>query len=77
LNPNLTFGFYVLGTPLAATFISAAIIILCLGAFRCWKQQEALVRGKVYAGGWEMVVVMVLSILVSIVLWLLFDIQLI
>lgn len=63
--PNLTFGFFVVGVPLAAIFIFAAIVIVCIGAFRFWRQQSAMVRGKVWAGGWEVNVIMVGSILVS------------
>jgi uncharacterized membrane protein YidH (DUF202 family) len=64
-NPDADFGFFVTGTPLAACFIIAAIIVLSLGAIRFWKQQSAIVRGKVIAGGWEINVIMIGSLLVS------------
>ncbi|KAF2636211.1 hypothetical protein P280DRAFT_410070 [Massarina eburnea CBS 473.64] len=63
-HPNLTIGFFVLGIPLATVFIGFGIIVLLIGAYRFWRQQNAMVRGKVYAGGWEITVIMVLSILV-------------
>lgn len=53
------------GTPLAACFIIAAIIVLSLGAVRFWRQQSAIVRGKVIAGGWEINVIMIGAILVG------------
>lgn len=55
--PNRTFGFYVLGTPLACVCIAAAIVVLLLGSYRFWRQQNAILRGKVHAGGWELNVV--------------------
>lgn len=64
LAPNTVFGYYVAGEPLAGCFISASIVVVLLGAIRFWRQQNAMVRGKVWAGGWEIVLIMVLSILV-------------
>jgi len=61
-NPDLEFGFYVVGIPLAACFIGSAIVVVLLGAVRFWRQQRAIVRGKVWAGGWEINVVMGMSI---------------
>jgi uncharacterized membrane protein YidH (DUF202 family) len=66
--PDQKFGFYVVGIPLAACFIIAAVIVVLLGAFRFWRQQSAMVRGKILAGGWEINVIMVGSILVSFAL---------
>lgn len=70
VNPNLNLGFFVLGIPLAATFIGFGAVVLLVGAFRFWRQQNAMMHGKVYAGGWEISVVMVVSIAVSSVLFL-------
>jgi hypothetical protein len=64
-TPNPVFGFYVIGIPLAAIFEGAALVVLLVGAFRFWRQQNAIVRGKVFAGGWEIVFIMVLVIVVS------------
>lgn len=64
-NPNPTLGFYVIGLPLSMTFIGMAILVLLVGAFRFWKLQNGLVRGKAYTGGWEVLLVMGLSALVS------------
>jgi uncharacterized membrane protein YidH (DUF202 family) len=65
LNPNPTIGFYVIGKPLSVTFIGMAIFVLLVGAIRFWRLQDALVRGKALAGGWEIFVIMALSALVS------------
>jgi uncharacterized membrane protein YidH (DUF202 family) len=64
-TPSTSFGFYIAGEPLAGCFIVAAIVVVLVGAIRFWRQQSAMVRGKVWAGGWEVYVIMVLSILVS------------
>ena len=64
-HPDAEFGFFVTGKPLAACFIGAAIVVVGLGAIRFWRQQSAMSRGKVWAGGWEVKVIMVLAVLVS------------
>jgi uncharacterized membrane protein YidH (DUF202 family) len=52
-TPNSIFGFYVLGKPLACICQGAAIYSLLLGAYRVWRIQNAMVRGKTIAGGFE------------------------
>lgn len=64
-NPNLTYGFYVIGRPLSATFISMAIVVMLVGTIRFWRVQRALLRGKALMGGWEVLLVMGLCALVS------------
>lgn len=64
-NPNQHFGFYVVGRPLSIMFIGMAIVVVLVGAYRFWKLQNALIRGKAYTGGWEVLLIMILSILVS------------
>jgi uncharacterized membrane protein YidH (DUF202 family) len=64
-NPDPDFGFYVIGTPLSIMFIGMAIVVLLIGASRFWRLQNALVRGKARTGGWEVLLVMGLSALVS------------
>lgn len=51
--PNSVFGFYVLGKPLACICQGCAIYFLLLGAYRSWRHQHAIVRGKALAGGLE------------------------
>jgi len=52
-DPNSVFGFYVLGKPLACICQGSAIYSLLLGAYRSWRHQHAIVRGKAIAGGLE------------------------
>lgn len=59
---STSFGFYVTGEPLAACFIASSIVVVLLGAFRFWRQQGAMTRGKVWAGGWEVYTTMALAI---------------
>jgi uncharacterized membrane protein YidH (DUF202 family) len=53
-----------IGTPLAASLLG--MLVLLIGALNFWRQQAALVRGKVWARGWEIVVIMGMSLLVSL-----------
>ena len=53
VKPNKTFGFYALSIPLSCACIGSAMVVLILGAYRFWRQQNAILRGKVHAGGWE------------------------
>ncbi|KAK5278607.1 hypothetical protein LTR16_008431, partial [Cryomyces antarcticus] len=62
-SPSPVFGYFILGKPLAAVFEGAAILMTLLGAYRSWRQQNAMVRGKVWAGGWEILAVMAGSLL--------------
>jgi uncharacterized membrane protein YidH (DUF202 family) len=64
-NPNPQIGFYVIGEPLSVAFIGTAIFVLFVGAIRFWRLQNALVRGKALAGGWELFVIIGISALVS------------
>jgi len=54
-SPDKIFGFYVLGKPLACICQGAAIYTLFIGAFRTWRTQNAMVRGKAISGGIEIV----------------------
>lgn len=54
-HPNTTFGFYMIGKSLACTCQGAAIYLLMIGAFRTWRCQNALVRGKAIYGGFEII----------------------
>ncbi|KAF2266045.1 hypothetical protein CC78DRAFT_415480, partial [Lojkania enalia] len=69
VNPSPDLGFFMLGKPLAAAFIGCSLVTLLFGAYRFWKQQDAMVRGKVFAGGWEITIIMAGSILVSTLLF--------
>jgi hypothetical protein len=52
-QPSAIFGFYVLGKPLACICQGTAIYSLLLGAYRSWRIQNALARGKTISGGFE------------------------
>ena len=52
--PSKTLGFFVLGIPLACVLIVAAMLVQVLGTIRFWRQQNAILRGKVHVGGWEL-----------------------
>ncbi|CZR55219.1 uncharacterized protein PAC_05106 [Phialocephala subalpina] len=54
-TPSPFFGFYVLGKPLSGICQGAAIYTLIIGAFRTWRSQNAIVRGKAISGGFEIV----------------------
>ncbi|KAF2235006.1 hypothetical protein EV356DRAFT_500928 [Viridothelium virens] len=55
LDPSRTFGYFVLGKPLAAILECVAMITALIGAHRFWRQQTAMRRGTCWAGGWEIV----------------------
>ncbi|EUC32366.1 hypothetical protein COCCADRAFT_37672 [Bipolaris zeicola 26-R-13] len=57
-HPQPHFGFYKIGKPLSATFICMGIVVVLVGAIRFWRLQNALMRGKAIAAGWEVNVVM-------------------
>lgn len=65
ISPDPEIGFYIFGEPLSVAFIGMAIFVLLVGAIRFWRLQNALVRGKALAGGWEILLVMATSALVS------------
>jgi len=54
-TPNAIFGFYVLGKPLSCICQGTAIYVLLIGAFRTWRTQNAIIRGKAISGGFEIV----------------------
>ncbi|KAJ5400283.1 hypothetical protein N7465_010772 [Penicillium sp. CMV-2018d] len=47
-------SFYEVGIPLSVVCHFVAVVVALIGAFRFWRQQNAIARGKVYAGGWEL-----------------------
>ena len=63
-RPNKQIGYFVLGIPLACIFIGAAMVVQLMGTYRFWRQQNAMLRGKVHAGGWEINVIAVVYLVV-------------
>ena len=68
-TPNLRMGFFVLGIPLACVCLGASMVITTLGAYRFWKQQNAMARGKVHVGGWEINFIAGTALVVCVVLY--------
>jgi hypothetical protein len=58
-------SFYEVAIPLSVACHAVAIVVALIGAFRFWRQQNAIARGKVYAGGWELNSVGILLFAVS------------
>ncbi|OQE02818.1 hypothetical protein PENVUL_c038G01734 [Penicillium vulpinum] len=58
-------SFHEVGIPLSVACHCAAVIIALIGAIRFWRQQNAISRGKIYAGGWELNSVGILLLAVS------------
>lgn len=46
--------FYQVGIPLSVACHCVAVLVATIGAYRFWRQQGAISRGKVHAGGWEL-----------------------
>jgi uncharacterized membrane protein YidH (DUF202 family) len=47
-------SFHAVGIPLSVACHFVAVLVTLVGAFRFWRQQNAISRGKVHAGGWDM-----------------------
>lgn len=63
-SPSDQLGFFLLGKPLAGTCYGIAIFIALNGFARFWKQQNAMVQGKIWAGGWEAVILWIIVLIV-------------
>lgn len=59
------FGYHALGRPLATLFQAAAVVVILIGGHRFWRQQMNMARGTVWAGGWEITVIMSFMLIVS------------
>lgn len=66
-SPDPVLGFLVVSVPLSAICHVMALVITCLGFYRFLHWQAELARGRALSGGWEMMTIFVLSILVSLV----------
>ncbi len=64
-HPNIGFGFQVIGQPMACACQIAAVVVTVQGACRFWVQQEAVLRGKIWTGGWDLVLIGCSLLLVS------------
>ncbi|KAL8837071.1 MAG: hypothetical protein Q9176_005940 [Flavoplaca citrina] len=66
-NPDPVLGFYVLGKPLSCICTGAAILTNLLGTYRFWRQQNAMLRGKIICGGWEVYAILLTVLMVCYV----------
>jgi len=51
--PSPVFGYFILSKPIACIFQASALCMALMGAYRFFRQQSAMARGMVHAGGWE------------------------
>lgn len=65
-SSDSSLGFFEVGVPLSAACHGVAALVALLGAYRFWKQQNAVSKGRIYAGGWELNLVAVLITLVGV-----------
>ncbi|KAL9040779.1 MAG: hypothetical protein Q9180_001703 [Flavoplaca navasiana] len=70
-NPDPVLGFYVLGKPLSCICTGAAILTNLLGTYRFWRQQNAMLRGKILCGGWEVYAILLIVLMTLISLFVL------
>jgi len=62
--PNPVFGYFILSKPLACIFQGAALFTVLVGAYRFFRQQSSMSRGKVHGGGWEVSLIGVFAVVV-------------
>jgi hypothetical protein len=65
-SPDPVFGYFALSKPLSAILHCSALGMVLLGGVRFWRQQAAIARGKVYACGFEVLIIMASMALVSL-----------
>ncbi|MCJ1230002.1 hypothetical protein MMC12_006673 [Toensbergia leucococca] len=70
-QPEKVGGFFSLGIPVACACIGAGAVVLLLGAHRAWRQQNAIHRGKIHVGGWEVVAVGVTFVVITLAIFIL------
>ncbi|KAF4445682.1 hypothetical protein F53441_10631 [Fusarium austroafricanum] len=61
------FGYFVTGKPLAMACYSFSIGTILLGAIRTWRHQSHMLRGKALAGGFEVHILGICSMLLLLV----------
>ncbi|KAF7195206.1 hypothetical protein HII31_03412 [Pseudocercospora fuligena] len=64
-TPNPVFGYFVLSKPISGILQCLALAMVLLGAIRYFRQQAAMARGMVHAGGWEILLIVGSMSLVS------------
>jgi uncharacterized membrane protein YidH (DUF202 family) len=56
-NRDMALSLFVLGIPLSSVCQAAALVNVIAGAFRFWRHQSAMTKGKACSGGWEVLLV--------------------
>jgi len=64
-TPDPVFGFLVISIPFSAVCHIMALLITCVGCYRYLHWQAEMVRGKAISGGWELITMCILSMLVG------------
>ena len=68
-SPDPVFGYYAVSKPLSAILQASALCVVLVGTARYFKQQSLMTKGKIQAGGWEILVIMIGVGLVSRMTW--------
>ncbi|KAJ5770623.1 uncharacterized protein N7511_002674 [Penicillium nucicola] len=75
-------SFHSVGIPLSVACHFVAVLVALIGAFRFWRQQNAISRGKVHAGGWEMnsvgiflFIIILTTLVLSVIILIQIDMQ--
>lgn len=58
-SPDPVFGYYAVSKPLSAILQASALCVVLVGTARYFKQQSLMTKGKIQAGGWEILVIMI------------------
>lgn len=60
------FGYLAVGRPLATLCLVFSICTVLLGTYRAWRHQDAMIRGKALSGGFEIVSVAAIALVVML-----------
>lgn len=66
LSPDPVLGFFVISIPLSSICHIMALLTTILGCYRFLHWQSEMARGNAISSGWEITVIFVLSLLVSL-----------
>lgn len=69
-EPESGYGYHEIGRPMATVCLCFSIGSVLLGAHRAWRHQRAVVSGKARAGGFEIAVLALGTVVVRLTLCL-------
>lgn len=69
-EPESGYGYHEIGRPMATVCLCFSIGSVLLGAHRAWRHQLAVVSGKARAGGFEIAVLALATVVVRSTLYL-------